>query len=261
MDYKEMNKGNQGYNNPQPSDKHESKCKECEGKIIESNTLCDCPNTCPPRFPHYKVPVVIAEFTVQIDNESKIRLCEQAIEIKRIRKNVFLTQCRLISKTGKVFISGFVRKNIEYATMDCYNHSGICGDIKHTTVHVPFQCVTELKNMRPVNIQPNPVTEETIYFDEKNMGRNMKETELHSEEFFNERVYCELVHASIHEADIVKECEKIGHMPVEVTFQEFIEKEVICLTIKLLQNQQIYDYQPPKYPDCDCKDKEYYYKE
>jgi hypothetical protein len=261
MDYKEMNKGNYGYNcdcQPKGKDKETKKEKECNGAILDSYTLGECQSTCPQYFPHYKVPVVLSEFTVQIDTESKIRLCEPAIEIKRIKKNVFLTQCRLLGKTGKVFISGYVRKNIEYATMDCCNCSAICGDIKHTTVHVPFQCVTELKNLRDPKLQFNPTTEEMAFYDPKNVGRNMKETDMYSEEYFNESVYCELVHASIYEADIVHECDKVHCLPNEIVFQNFIEKEVILLKIKLLQNQQICEEKPPKYPKCDEKGKEYY---
>lgn len=252
MDYKEVYKGN-----------YKNDCK-CNGTVLESDTLGECESTSPQHFPHYKVPVVVSEFTVQIDTESKIKLCEPAIEIKRIKKNVFLTQCRLVGKTGKVFISGFVRKNIEYATMNCCNNSAICGDIKHTTVQVPFQCVTEIKNTRDIKLQYNPAVVETTYFDEKNMGRNMKETDMHSEEFFNEKVYCELVHASIYEADIVHESEKLNCLSNEIVFQNFIEKEVICLTIKLLQNQQICEEKPhqhnsPKCSGCyDWKDQENY---
>lgn len=249
MDYKEMNKGKYGYQSEcKCNDKGHNKEKECKGAVLDSYTLSECSNTCPQNYPNYKVPVVLSEFTVQIDTESKIRLCEPAIDIKRIKKNVFLTQCRFIPGTCKVFISGYVRKNIEYSTMDCYNNSGICGDIKHTTVHVPFQCMTELKGMRNPQFQYNPPTEELFYLDDKCMGRNMKEVDMHSEEHFNEKVYCELVHASIYEADIVHECEKLGCMTNEIVFQSFIEKEVLYLTLKLLQNQQIYKEYHPKYP-------------
>ena len=76
-----------------------------------------------------KVPVVLAQRNIQIDVEAEIKLKEPFFEIKRIKKNVVLTQCKLlpisgrivdgVPITGKLFISGFVRKNIEYATADC----------------------------------------------------------------------------------------------------------------------------------------------
>lgn len=256
MDYKEMNQGKYSCQCNSKDNNKNNKDNECKGTVLESNTLSECPSTSSPHFPYFKVPVVIAEFTVQIDSESKIRLAEPAIEIKRIKKNVFLNQCRLVGKTGKVFISGFVRKNIEYATMDCCNNSSVSGDIKHTTVHVPFRCITELKNMRTPHLQFNEPAEEMFFFDEKNMGRSMKETDMKSEEFFNEKVFCELVHASIHEADIVEEFEKLQCIQKEIVFQTFIEKEVICLTIKLLQKQQVCDEKPHKKPHCDWQEPE-----
>lgn len=257
MDYKEMNQGKCGcHGDYQGKGKEPSKQKECYGSVVDSYSLGECSNTCPPHFPHYKVPVVLSEFTVQIDSESKIRLCEPAIEIKRIKKNVFLNQCRLIPGTCKVFLSGYVRKNIEYATMDCCTNSGICGDVKHTTVHVPFHCMTELKNLRTPQLQFNEPVEELEYWDEKCMGRDLKEIDMHSEEYFNEKVYCELVHAKIYEADIVHEHEKLHCLPKEILFETFIEKEVMYLTIKLLQNQQVcYDY-PPSYPSYDNHEKD-----
>ena len=65
---------------------------------------------------------------------------EPFFEIKRITKNVYLTQCKLLPRSGKIgkdgtlisgklFISGFVRKNIEYATADCVDKDGISGRI------------------------------------------------------------------------------------------------------------------------------------
>ncbi|ERI90504.1 hypothetical protein HMPREF1982_03870 [Clostridiales bacterium oral taxon 876 str. F0540] len=217
-----------------------SSCEtECEGKVIDNETLNCCPSEEMPHAGLVKIPVIIGEFTVQIDVESKIKLPEKALEIKRIKKNIFLTQCRLIAKTNKVFLKGFVRKNIEYATIDCITPQAICGDIKHATVHVPFQCVAEVKCLRPVVIKPNKQAKEINYFDEENLGINMKEQDLISSETFNERVYCELEHSSIYEADIIEDAKKIECHPTEHEFQCFIEKEVIYLTLKLLQNQQV----------------------
>ena len=43
-----------------------------------------------------KVPVVLAEPTLQIVVESNIELCPPATEIKRVKKNVFLEQVKLV---------------------------------------------------------------------------------------------------------------------------------------------------------------------
>jgi hypothetical protein len=199
-----------------------------------------------------KVPVVIGAFTVQINMESKIKLPEPALEIKRIKKNVFLTQCRVIEGARKVFLKGFVRKNIEYATIDGITPKGICGDIKHVTIHVPFQCTAEVKDLRVEETSPSPFSIEINYFDEENLGINRKEQDFISSESFNEKVYLELEHSSIYEADIIEDAKPVTYHPIEHEFQCFIEKEVVQLTIKLLQNRQIGEACTKSEDTCDC---------
>ncbi len=94
------------------------------------------------------------EREIQIDIEAEFKLNEPFFEIKRIKKNVYLTQCKLLPRSGvivdgvlisgKLFISGFVRKNIEYATADCIDKKIVSGRIAHTTIDVPFTAVTEI---------------------------------------------------------------------------------------------------------------------
>lgn len=212
---------------------------KCEGKILENDTPNEYSENEVYQIGFAKVPVVLGEFTVQIDVESKIKLPEPALEIKRIKKNVFLSQCRLVAGTNKVFLKGFVRKNIEYATIDCVTPKAICGDIKHATVQVPFQCTAEVSCLRPAAIKKSPPAKTINYFDEENLGIDIKEQDLISAETFNEKIYCELEHSSIYEADIIEDGKPIQCHPTEHEFMSFIEKEVIYLTLKLLRNQQI----------------------
>lgn len=222
--------------------------EECKGAIVETSTLTQSPNFPVPEIYDFKIPVVLSEFTVQIDVESKIKLAEPAIEIKRIKKNLYLTECRLVAGTCKVFFKGFVRKNIEYATKDSLGKNSICGDIKHTTVNVPFQCITPVTFTKNPKIESNPAPMISQYLEdqkcgcEEKCGCDMKETDMMTKEYFNEKVYCELVSAKIYEADIVEECEKIECHPVEHVFQKFTEKEVLLIKVKLLQNQQVKAY-------------------
>ena len=222
---------------------------ECRGGVKESHTVSECENY-PYPYPGYaKIPVVLSEFTIQIDVESKIKLDEPAIEIKRIKKNVFLTQFIHIPGTNKLFLEGYVRKNIEYATKDGSKKDVICGDIKHTTVFVPFKCVTKVNFKNYPKILSTPPPEEVEYFDKKVMGKDMKEQDLISYEFFNEKVFCELEKAYIYEADIVEEYDKIECHPSEYLFSSFVEKEVIYLTMKLLQKQQLHYFPNEKSRD------------
>jgi hypothetical protein len=234
---------------------------KCDAGVIKAKTLCNCSNTamnpigiCGPLVA--KIPVVIAEPVVQIDVEADIKLEHPALEIKRIKKNVFITQCKLIDlgceNKGKLFISGYVRKNIEYATADCscIEKKSISGEIKHTTVNVPFTCVSEIEyKLRPhIKYQKNSV--EVDYFSDKThgnefcgqkiMGVENCEQGFKHKEIFNEKVYCELEEATIFEEDILRCPESFGHeFPTESIFESIVEKMVIHVRLKLLQLQQV----------------------
>ncbi len=201
-----------------------------------------------------KIPVVLAEVDVQIDVFSEITLPTPAIEIKRIKKRLKLTQCRLIQNTNKVFLEGFVRKNIEYATAEqCVDVDSVCGNIQHCTLDVPFRCVTEIENFitRPERAVPSKTKEFEYFstttlpadFPEKDrlLAGDLSEFNQESFEFFNELPYCELISSTITEFD-----EFLNRVPVvggpfeERTFTQFDEKMVIVLRFKLIQNQQTY---------------------
>ncbi|MDI9215596.1 MULTISPECIES: CsxC family protein [Clostridium] len=205
-----------------------------------------------------KVPVVIAETNITIPVEATIKLDHPAIEIKRIRKNVFLNQSRVIPfsqdglfGTGILFIAGFIRKNIEYATKTC-NRPGstsICGDIRHCTVEVPFNFTTRITFRRPPIFITNFAPLEVEFFTDKNkscdncadpvIGRNVCDQSFFNVEFFNEKPFTELVRADIAEVDIHTDPYKDCDIPTEQLFTKLTEKVVVNLTLKVLQNQQV----------------------
>lgn len=209
-----------------------------------------------------KVPVVISEPVVQIDVEAKISLDDDAFEIKKIKKNLFVTQCKLIDidgDYGKLFLGGFVRKNIEYATADytCDENKTISGEIKHKTVNIPFRCVTKVYYVVPPEMCDKGYAKEYAmysdsvagdsYCDQKIIGRHPCEQNFKHFECFNEKVYCELEDVKIFEDDIHKNTKPLGcKFPHEQIFDGLIEKMVILVKLKLLQKQQVhvpgYDY-------------------
>ncbi len=200
-----------------------------------------------------KIPVVLAELTVQINVDAKINLPEPATEIKRVGKRLKVVQCRLIQNTNKLFMRGFVRKNIEYATRKLSNKEGICGNIGHCTVDVPWSCVTALD----FNVgDPAPVlfnfANEFEYLVEQDLGPkfpakdklmsgDLTEHNQVSAEFFNELPYCELISATITEFDeAINRSDPYGENPFEeFEFKSIREKMVIDLTLKVLQKQQV----------------------
>ncbi|HBC92669.1 MAG TPA: hypothetical protein DCZ10_07120 [Pelotomaculum sp.] len=231
----------------------------CATVASETVPLCESQPVTPTvvntnKFVIGKIPVVLAELDVQIDLFATITLPTPAVEIKRIKKRLKLTQCRLIQNTNKLFLEGFVRKNVEFATAEtCVATNSICGQIHQCILDVPFRCVTEIEEFitepRPalpstsqefefLASTPLPTTE----FPEKDtlMAGDLSEFNQESMEFFNELPFCELISSTITEFD-----EFINRVPIvggpfeERTFTEFDEKSVIRLTFKVLQNQQV----------------------
>jgi hypothetical protein len=205
-----------------------------------------------------KVPVVLAETNITIPVEAIITLDQVAMEIKRIKKNVFLTQSRLIPfskdgfpNTGILFISGFVRKNIEYATQTCPSgvSSNVCGEIRHCTVEVPFNFTTRVCFLRKPVFEENTTPSELEFFTDKLqgcdicsdpvLGRNPCDQSFFFTEFFNEKPYVELVRADVTEIDIHTNPISSCQTPTEQRFTQLTEKIVVNLTLKVLQNQQV----------------------
>lgn len=255
--------------------------EKCKGGLVKSETLPECysEQMTPSGISTSvvaKLPVVLAEPVVQIDVEALIELEEPAIEIKRVKKNLFITQCKVVSigceDSGKLFLSGFVRKNIEYATAGCHTHEGkaISGQIKHTTVEVPFRCVTKVHFITPPKFHyQQPSREASLFFEEKKgkncceepiMGSNPCEQSFENFEYFNEEIFCELEEAKFYELDIHKKekCElrdNDQHDEKEFydrkefcdgkdfngkfVFNKIVEKMVINVRLKLLQKQQV----------------------
>lgn len=180
-------------------------------------------------------------------------------EIKRIKKNVFLTQSRLIpfSSTttpvtnGILFIAGFVRKNIEYSTQTCITAgtANYCGNIGQCTVEVPFNFTTRVTFIRRPIFNENTTPSELEYFTDQLqscdtcsdpvLGRNPCDQSFSFTEFFNEKPFVELVNAVVTEVDIHTNPTVSCTLPTEQFFSTLTEKLVVNLTLKVLQKQQV----------------------
>ncbi|SCG83234.1 hypothetical protein DW1_1664 [Proteiniborus sp. DW1] len=202
-----------------------------------------------------KIPVVLAQLTVQVNVDSINELPEPAIEIKNIKKHLKITQCLLLQNTNMLFVKGFVRKNIEYATLGCSNSKGICGDIKHCTIDVPFKFTTPIQYN---GIAPAPVKfrneSEFEYFREREifgpdfadkdklLSGDLSEFNQVTTEYFNELPFCELISSRIVEFDEYLNPAKPYKDKVpfeERVFNRFEEKMVIYITLKVLQKRQV----------------------
>ncbi|MEB2279258.1 Uracil permease [Lysinibacillus xylanilyticus] len=197
--------------------------------------------------PTIKIPVVLAEPTLQIVVESDITLTPAATEIKRVKKNVFLNQVKLVpvafARIGttdffavtraKLFVAGHIRKNIEYATAACN------GALQDRIADVPFSGFTDLTFPQILG-GPTPIlgisefAEANFLNETTQMDARLDKAFFQNLVKYNEQPFGELVAANFFELDF----SPVMATP-EGTFDTLREKIVLELTVKVLQVQQI----------------------
>lgn len=229
--------------------------------LTEQSSVTPSVISATPAYVYVKLPVILAETNITIPVEATITLDQAVREIKRIKKNVYLTQSRLIpfSSTptpttpvnGILFIAGFIRKNIEYATQTCITAGtpNFCGNIGQCTVEVPFNFTTRVTFIRPPVFTENTTPSELEFFTDKLqgcdicadpvLGRNPCDQSFLFTEFFNEKPFVELVNATVTEVDIHTNPTRDCALPTEQLFTKLTEKLVVNLTLKVLQKQQV----------------------
>lgn len=212
--------------------------QECSSKLMEPEGSNG--------FYVVNIPVVISEFEVEINCETRVELDFPAIEIKRVRKNVSITQCRLLPKPKKLFLKGFIRKNIEYAAVKSRDSKG-GNSLRHMTFQIPFACTTEIDYFIPPIINKNSSRDIEIYQSE---SCEFKISDKSSEnyEYFNEKIYCRPVLARITDIDIIEGNDDESNSMSDKTFKSLDEKITLVLRLKLMQNQDINIYPKVKKP-------------
>ncbi|MEH7456205.1 Uracil permease [Bacillus sp. JJ1127] len=235
--------------------KHDKDCKvKAETQTPFSNTEA---TPVLARNPIVKIPVVLAERTLQIVVEATIPLCPPAVEIKRVLKDVFLQQCKLvpveyepINETGffrvtraKLFVEGFIRKNIEYAAKECngvihdkiakVRFSGFSELTANDFLSFPMIAFSSENKARFINPKNPDVPRLDKFFFENNV-------------FYNEQPFCEIISAEFYELDFSpcdndhdEHHEKSCNKNQEKEFDKLREKIVLDLTLKVLQTQQV----------------------
>lgn len=228
-------------------------CKPTPDAGVKTNQQIPLPDTpitpvtTPLPTPFFKIPVVLAERTLQIVVESDITLYPPATEIKRVKKHVFLDQVKLVPVTfarigatdyftvtrAKLFVSGYIRKNIEYATND------INAPLQDRIANVRFSGFADLDattgdfvNFPIIGISENA---EANFLNESNqMEARLDKYFFQNLVKYNEQPYGELVAANFYELDF---------SPTSVypdgSFHLLREKIVLDLTLKVLQVQQV----------------------
>ena len=198
--------------------------------------------------------VPLVDFELEVDVEADICLPTPAREIKSVRKNVTLKQCRAVPssqspKIVKVFITGVLHKNIQYIE-EC------SGFVKDHSVDVVFTTIKRVELDNPVM---NPFGHHDIEFSQKTSvaeyreldkdghGANPCVTGSETFETFNEPIECKILGTKIREIDLLKDHDKWGR------FSTITEKAEIRLFLRLSQMQKVvFDPKPDHHHKHSC---------
>jgi hypothetical protein len=165
--------------------------------------------TAHPSIVPIKVPIVVAVINVTVDMEASTPLETDVLDILRIDHHVILTKCEFVPiklstnkvETGKLFVSGYIRKNIEF--------TAVSSNETHFTIqNAPFHFSTTIEI---------PSQFPSIIYDPKT---------------YNEKPYCELKSATINEIIYSRE-------PVHADSNILGSSLVLNLSLELLQDRQI----------------------
>jgi hypothetical protein len=193
--------------------------------------------------------------TVSIPAETIFTLPTDALEIKKIKKNLKITQCRFFNSppsvfgipqdTPKLFLGGFVRKDIQYSEPIRHTKHTVEGKIRDFVIDVPWSCVVDLGST--IVIPPTLFNQQQEYeffraqklprgFAEKDelLSSDLSEFNEVSNEFFNRLPKCTLVFSQINEMDEALDREPLKCGPFEEgLFRKVQEKMIIVLQLRL----------------------------
>lgn len=211
-----------------------------------------------------QVPNVLAQREVNSHLVAEIHFPDPVLEIKDIKKRVEIVQCRLMTETSTnaafsaagatypLFIKGWVRKNIQYAS-PCHDSDGQCvsSEIKSLTTRIPFECMTSITLDSPIQLPVTNDRSEFDFFRSQDLGKGYPEkdqflssdlSQFHqtSTQYYNQLPFCEIVSSRIIEWDEATDRKLFGHNPdSEGYFRNLVEKMNLRFTIRVLQNQLI----------------------
>jgi len=205
------------------SDFAKSKSGECD--IIQTG------------FDDIEAKVILAEPLLLIPVETDIKLPTYARDIKNIRKDVHLTQCKVLQdltfvspNRATLFVEGFVHKNIQYI-------DSAKGVLKDYNINVPFRCYDRIDLPVPP-ISPGLTSKDSSTEEYRQLAKNGMEADrckfgsLTFEEL-NQPIDCKLLFSAVEEWDILKNFDRWSR------FNKITEKINIILGLRITQKQPI----------------------
>lgn len=182
--------------------------------------------------------VVLGDVPIQTLTESDIYLPSPATDIKNIRKNVYLTQCKAVPvipegfpdtapTAVKLYVEGYIHKNIQYV-------DGCEGSVKDYSVNAPFKCYSLVDDLEDIDWQfsnKSSQTNEIRELAKDGMGADRCSFGSFTFEFLNEPIKCKLLNANVTQVDVLSDFDRFGR------FDKITEKAEVNLVVRLTQRQ------------------------
>jgi len=244
--------------------KDDTECINKKGSIINTtNAIYKIPENI--NTDHFvdlisTLPIIIAEKDIDIPIESTFRLKNAALDIKNMKKDVYLTSSKLLpmyekddvfpSLNGKLFLEGFVRNKLDFSIAKDANDSIINLDTECVIIYIPFKCTTIIHyKFPPVFSKEKSLDYIPIYISSNCININndfkeyLSEKKTQCSEFINSDtspVNCEIEQAKIYETYTLVDKKPFSKdFPLEMDFHTIKENIIINLSLTLIQKQAV----------------------
>lgn len=193
--------------------------------------------------------------TVSIPTEAIITLPAKALEIKNIRKRLKITQSRFFNSppaivgvptdTPKLFLAGFVRKDIQFSKATSQTLTTVTGTINDFVVDVPWSCVVDLGtglvlpptrfgSQQEFEFATNTALPAGFASKDRLIAGDLSEFNLISTEFLNQLPTVSLVVSQINEMDEALDRVALAGGPFEEGQFTMIQEKMVILVQVLL---------------------------
>ena len=206
------------------------------------------------------LPIIISAINIDIPIESTFRLKNAAIDIKTMKKDVYLTNSTLLpmyekdnifsTLHGKLFLEGFVRNKLDFSIAKDVNNSVINLDTECVIIYIPFKCTTIIHYKVPPVFSKGKIPDYIpIYISSDSLNINNDFNEYLSKKNAQCRGYvncdsspinCEIKRAKINSAYTLLDKKPFSKdFPLEMDFNTIKENIIINLSLTLIQKQDI----------------------
>ncbi|WP_156964292.1 hypothetical protein [Clostridium sulfidigenes] len=213
----------------------------CKSNVLQCNQSENLENYSDFNLGVTKIPIILSEFETQVFIETIIKFPEPVFQVKSLEKNVFLNKCELILDTNKLFIRGFIKEDVEYATASTIRENIISGNIKKSTFNIPFQCSIKVPFTTPILAPRCSSSIELGIINPTINSIGISEKNYEYFGFFNEKVCCELDSIEIMETSRKENISLLENtLEKSQIFENIRKKIILTLKLNLIQDKKIF---------------------